>query len=76
MSMMSRVLIASSRADPQPENPGLNYNVFDGIVVNRYPVKNPTRANRTDCFSDLVEGDNHSLVIQHITIIGGEDCPR
>jgi hypothetical protein len=76
MSMMQRVLIASHDPPAQPLNPGSNYNVFHSVVVNRYPVKNPRRENRTECFSKLVEGRNDTLLVKHVTVIGNEGCPK
>ena len=71
MSMMQRVLIASH--DPPPEPLSVrNYNVFDGIVVNRYPVQ---RDNATECFSDLIEGSPDTLVVKHVSCIGCSECP-
>ena len=67
--MMQHVLIAS------PGPPAfLNYNVFDGVVVNRYPVKNPSKGNNTECFSKLVEGDKSSVLVKHISVVGETGC--
>jgi hypothetical protein len=41
-------------------------------VVNRYPVKNPSRSNETECFSQLVEGRDDTLLVKHMTVVGGE----
>ena len=70
MSMMQRCLIASH--DP------LGYNVFDSIVVNRYPTNRTTGKggcvrpeDKEGCvrFSETTEGDPTKLIIKHMTVL-------
>eukprot|EP00038_Savillea_parva_P023450 m.40996 g.40996 ORF g.40996 m.40996 type:complete len:423 (-) comp6058_c0_seq1:90-1358(-) len=68
MSMCQRVLIAAHSAPPEPMSVP-NYNVFQGIVVNRYPVTDPA-TGKVHKFSDLVEGDPSQLVVHHMSVIG------
>ena len=81
MGMMQKALIASANPDPD------NYNEFDHIVVNRYPVNRssgqqpsgPCVANQDDCvkFSKTVESiDPKQLVVHHMTVIADDPPTR
>ena len=81
MGMMQKALISSTNSDPN------NYNEFDHIVVNRYPVNRtsgqqptggPCHANQKDCvkFSKTIEGlDSKHLVVHHMTVIADDPPP-
>ena len=74
MSMMQRALIVSR--SPPPEALSVpNHNVFDGIVVNRYPVRdNATNATHRFSKAVLTEGSPGSLTVQHMSVIGDVDA--
>lgn len=66
--MMQRVLVADLNPPPEPMSVG-NYNVFQGIVVNRYPVKDP-QTGVVHRFSNRTDARPSTLVIHHMSIIG------
>ena len=70
MSMMQRALVVGRSPPPGPLS-APNHNVFDGIVVNRYPVRDDA-TNVTHRFSKavLTEGAPGSLMVQHMSVIG------
>ena len=67
MSMMQRILIADHNSPPEPMSVS-NYNVFQGIVVNRYPVTDA--AGKTHKFVNNTEASAATLVVKHMTTIG------